>query len=331
MASEHTPVLALTPGEPAGIGPDLCLQTAPGISEARLIIFADPGLLEERRQLLGIQAEINPLSFKQIHTKYVPGAVNVVPVDLVAKTQPGELNKDNASYVLSTLRAAVQACIAGYCDALVTAPVHKGIINDAGISFSGHTEFLAEMTGGDPVMMLACPGLRVALATTHLPLKDISAAITTGTIEKVVRATHHDLKSRFGIAQPAIYVCGLNPHAGENGHLGMEEIETIIPTLEKLRTEGIHLIGPLPADTIFTPKYMQQADVILAMYHDQGLPVLKHMGFGQAVNITLGLPLIRTSVDHGTALELAGSGRADNGSLKMAIDTAIEMVRNSKP
>jgi 4-hydroxythreonine-4-phosphate dehydrogenase len=330
LAAEHTPVLALTPGEPAGIGPDLCLQTAPGISEARLIIFADPGLLEERCQLLGIDAEINQLSVKQIHTKYVPGAVNVIPEDLVVKTRAGELNKDNASYVLKTLEAAVKACASGYCDALVTAPVHKGIINDAGISFSGHTEFLAEITGGDPVMMLACPGLRVALATTHLPLKEISAAITTGTLEKIVRATHHDLKYRFGIAQPAIYVCGLNPHAGENGHLGMEEIETIIPTLEKLRAEGIHLIGPLPADTIFTPKYMEQADVILAMYHDQGLPVLKHMGFGQAVNITLGLPLIRTSVDHGTALELAGSGKAENGSLKMAIDTAIEMVHNSK-
>ena len=329
MASEHSPVLALTPGEPAGIGPDLCLQTVTGISKARLIIFADPGLLEQRCQLLEIEPQINQLTLKEIHTNYVPGAVNVIPVDLVVKTQPGVLNKDNASYVLKTLEAAVKACTSGYCDALVTAPVHKGIINDAGISFSGHTEFLAEMTGGDPVMMLACPGLRVALATTHLPLQDISAAITTEMIERVVRATHLDLKNRFGIAQPAIYVCGLNPHAGENGHLGTEEIDTIIPTLEKLRGEGINLTGPLPADTIFTPKYMEQADVILAMYHDQGLPVLKHMGFGQAVNITLGLPLIRTSVDHGTALELAGSGKADNGSLKMAIDTAIEMVQNS--
>jgi len=329
LASEHPPVLALTPGEPAGIGPDLCLQTVTGISKARLIIFADPGLLEQRCQLLGIEPQINQLTLKEIHTNYVPGAVNVIPVDLMVKAQPGVLNKDNASYVLKTLKAAVKACTSGYCDALVTAPVHKGIINDAGISFSGHTEFLAEMTGGDPVMMLACPGLRVALATTHLPLQDISAAITTETIERVVRATHLDLKNRFGIVHPAIYVCGLNPHAGENGHLGTEEIDTIIPTLEKLRGEGINLTGPLPADTIFTPKYMEQADVILAMYHDQGLPVLKHMGFGQAVNITLGLPLIRTSVDHGTALELAGSGKADNGSLKMAIDTAIEMVQNS--
>lgn len=330
MAFEHLPVLALTPGEPAGIGPDLCLQTAPGISHARVVIFADPMLLQERCQLLGIQPEIKQLSLQDIHTEYVPGAVNVIPVELAVKTQAGKLNKANARYVLKTLETAVQACQSGYCDALVTAPVHKGIINDAGISFSGHTEFLAEMTGGDPVMMLACPGLRVALATTHLPLKDISAAITGETIEKVVRATHEDLKNRFGIAQPAIYVCGLNPHAGEGGHLGTEELDVIIPALDKLRSEGIHLIGPLPADTIFTPKYLQQADVILAMYHDQGLPVLKHMGFGQAVNITLGLPLIRTSVDHGTALEMAGSGKADNGSLKMAIDTAIEMVRNSR-
>lgn len=329
MASENIPVLALTPGEPAGIGPDLCLQTVTGISDARLIIFADPELLEERCQLLGIEPQFNQLSVEDIHSDYVPGAVNVTPVNLKAKTQPGKLNTDNASYVLKTLESAVHACSSGYCDALVTAPVHKGIINDAGISFSGHTEFLAELTGGDPVMMLACPGLRVALVTTHLPLKEISAAITAGTIEKVVRATHHDLVNRFGIAQPAIYVCGLNPHAGEDGHLGMEEIETIIPTLDKLREEGISLTGPLPADTIFTPKYMEQADVILAMYHDQGLSVLKHMGFGQAVNITLGLPLIRTSVDHGTALELAGSGQANTGSLKMAIDTAIEMVRNS--
>lgn len=294
------------------------------------MIFADPTLLEERCQLLGIQPEIRQLSVEQIHTGYVAGAVNVIPVDLAVKTQPGKLDKLNARYVLASLEAAVKACTAGHCDAMVTAPVHKGIINDAGISFTGHTEFLAELSGGDPVMMLACPGLRVALVTTHLPLKDISAAITGEAIRKVVRTTDHDLKSRFGIIQPAIYVCGLNPHAGEGGHLGTEEIETIIPALDELRNEGIQLTGPLPADTIFTPKYLEQADVILAMYHDQGLPVLKHMGFGQAVNITLGLPLIRTSVDHGTALELAGRGKADNGSLKMAIDTAIEMVRNSK-
>ncbi len=330
MASRSIPVLALTPGEPAGIGPDLCLQTVTQVTDARLVLFADPELLEERARLLGIKANLNRLSVNVIDSDYVPGAVNVVPVSLTAKTEAGRLNKDNASYVLKTLVTAAEACLSGTCDALVTAPVHKGIINDAGIDFSGHTEFLAEITGGHPVMMLACPGLRVALVTTHLPLKDISTAITQETIKKVIRATHLDLKHRFGINQPNIYVCGLNPHAGEGGHLGSEEIETIIPTLNELRKEGMTLTGPLPADTIFTPKYMQQADVIIAMYHDQGLPVLKHLGFGQAVNITLGLPLIRTSVDHGTALELAGTGKASNGSLKMAIDTAIEMVRQSR-
>jgi 4-hydroxythreonine-4-phosphate dehydrogenase len=330
LSSRQTPVLALTPGEPAGIGADLCLQTVTGISEAKLLIFADPGLLEERRQLLGIEVKIHQLSLDNISTGYQADALNVIPVPLAVKSSPGQLNSDNASYVLKTLEKAVEACSSGFCDALVTAPVHKGIINEAGISFTGHTEFLAEMTGGDPVMMLACPGLRVALVTTHLPLKEISNAITAEAISKVVRATHQDLKKRFGIMNPSIYVCGLNPHAGENGHLGLEEVDTIIPTLNQLRNEGINLTGPLPADTIFTPKYMIQADVILAMYHDQGLPVLKHMGFGKAVNITLGLPLIRTSVDHGTALELAGTGKADNGSLQMAIETAIEMVQQSK-
>jgi 4-hydroxythreonine-4-phosphate dehydrogenase len=330
LIHQQQPVLALTPGEPAGIGPELCLQTLPGITNAKSIVFADPQMLDERRQQLGLKLKINLLSAEHIQTAYQADSLNVIPVTQPARSQAGVLDKDNARYVLNTLETAVQACSSGYCDALVTAPVHKGIINDAGIKFSGHTEFLAAMTGGDPVMMLACPGLRVALVTTHLPLKAISSAITPATIKKVIYAANHDLKYRFGIKRPSIYVCGLNPHAGEDGHLGMEEIEVIMPTLNQLRDEGINLSGPFPADTIFTPKYMEQADVILAMYHDQGLPVLKHIGFGQAVNITLGLPLIRTSVDHGTALELAGSGKANNGSLKMAIDTAIEMVINSR-
>ena len=330
MDSSKLPVLALTPGEPAGIGPDLCLQTVPSIHDARILVFADPDLLEQRRQQLQLDININQLTLDSVASNYQAEAVNVIPVSQAVESQAGVLNRNNAGYVLKTLEQAVEACSSGQCDALVTAPVHKGIINDAGISFSGHTEFLAAITGGHPVMMLACPGLRVALVTTHLPLKDISESITANTLGRVVRATHQDLKSRFGIGKPSIYVCGLNPHAGEDGHLGREEIDTIIPTLNQLRDEGIDLTGPLPADTIFTPKYMEKADVILAMYHDQGLPVLKHMGFGNAVNVTLGLPLIRTSVDHGTALELAGSGKADNGSLKMALDTAIEMVRNSK-
>ncbi len=209
----------------------------------------------------------------------------------------------------------------------MTGPVHKGIINEAGIPFTGHTEFLADITGGTPVMMLACPGLRVALATTHLPLKDISAAITHDSLEQVIHILHQDLVNRFGIDHPRILVCGLNPHAGEGGHLGREEIETITPVLRKLRREGVALEGPLPADTLFTPRFLERADAVLAMYHDQGLPVLKHLGFGRAVNITLGLPIIRTSVDHGTALELAGSGKAELGSLKAALACACEMVK----
>jgi 4-hydroxythreonine-4-phosphate dehydrogenase len=209
---------------------------------------------------------------------------------------------------------------------MLTAPVHKAVINDAGIPFSGHTEFIAEITGGTPVMMLATPGLRVALATTHLPLSAVSAAITTSLLLTIIRLLDKDLRQRFAIPQPQILVCGLNPHAGENGHLGREEIEVIIPVIKQLRTEGLHLQGPLPADTLFTPHYLQTADAVLAMYHDQGLPVLKHMGFGQAVNITLGLPIIRTSVDHGTALDLAGTGKAQLGSLQFALKTALEML-----
>jgi 4-hydroxythreonine-4-phosphate dehydrogenase len=231
--------------------------------------------------------------------------------------------------VLQSIRLACEHCQQGQFDALVTAPIHKGIINDAGIRFSGHTEYLAELTRADPVMMLACSGLRVALVTTHLPLAKVSEAITGDSLSRVIRILHQDLQSRFGIRQPRIFVCGLNPHAGEGGHLGTEELEIIAPTLEQLRQQGIELYGPLSADTLFTPKYLDQADVVLAMYHDQGLPVLKHMGFGQAVNITLGLPIIRTSVDHGTALELAGSGKADVTSLRMAIATAIEMSQHS--
>jgi 4-hydroxythreonine-4-phosphate dehydrogenase len=214
----------------------------------------------------------------------------------------------------------------GQFSALVTGPIHKGIINDAGFSFSGHTEFLAELTTSYPVMMLTCPGLRVALATTHLPLKDVSAAITQTSLEQVINILHRDLVARFGIPNPHILVCGLNPHAGEGGHLGMEEIDTIIPTLNRLRDRGMQLVGPLPADTLFTPSHLEQADAVLAMYHDQGLPVLKHLGFGNAVNITLGLPIIRTSVDHGTALDLAGTGKANPGSLYTAIEVANQLV-----
>lgn len=255
-----------------------------------------------------------------------PGSLHVRPVTLGQPATAGHLDPANASYVLETLRQATTCCQRGECSALVTAPVHKGVINDAGIPFTGHTEFLAEQTGGQSVMMLACPGLRVALVTTHLPLREVADAITPATLTRVIRVLQQDLQQRFHIARPRILVCGLNPHAGEGGHLGREEMTIIEPTLEHLRTEGIDLYGPLPADTLFTPRYLEQADAVLAMYHDQGLPVLKHKGFGRAVNITLGLPIIRTSVDHGTACDLAGSGKADAGSLIEALQLAAQMA-----
>jgi 4-hydroxythreonine-4-phosphate dehydrogenase len=235
----------------------------------------------------------------------------------------------NAAYVLDTLRIATRACLSGELAGLVTGPVHKGIINEAGIAFSGHTEFLAELSGGHPVMMLAAGALRVALATTHLPLRAVADAITAPTLERVCRILDHDLRTRFGMAAPRILVSGLNPHAGEGGHLGREEIEIIEPVLNALRAQGLNLIGPLPADTLFTRERLQQADAVLAMYHDQGLPVLKYAGFGEAVNITLGLPLIRTSVDHGTALDLAGTGRAHVGSLHHAVLMAHTMATHT--
>ena len=248
------------------------------------------------------------------------------PIPLNVSVTPGCLNPIQADAILASLRQAAQGCLDGVYAAMVTAPIHKGVINDAGIPFSGHTEYLATVTGGHPVMMLACPGLRVALVTTHLPLHQVPAAITAERLEQVLRILHQDLHTRFDIAQPRILVAGLNPHAGEQGHLGHEEIDIIEPVLAALRTQGMELSPPLPADTLFTPKYLDTADAVLAMYHDQGLPVLKHKGFGAAVNITLGLPIIRTSVDHGTALELAGTGQAEPSSLEAAIRQAIAMT-----
>jgi 4-hydroxythreonine-4-phosphate dehydrogenase len=249
-------------------------------------------------------------------------------VELVEAARCGQLNRENSRYVLKTISKAVKGCMDGLFAAMVTAPVHKGVINDAGFAFSGHTEFIAEITGGQPVMMLATPGLRVALATNHLPLSEVSQAVTHNRLRTILRVLDQDLRSRFRLEKPKILVCGLNPHAGEGGHLGREEIEIIEPVLEGLRKQGMNLLGPLPADTVFTPKYLTVADAVLAMYHDQGLPVLKHKGFGKAVNVTLGLPIIRTSVDHGTALDLAGTGRADTGSLLFAIETALLMAAN---
>jgi len=322
----NIPRIAITPGEPAGIGPDLCIALAQHHHPAELVAIADPRLIQQRASLLGLELEIVEFDATSPATPQQGGQLKVLPVELKAAVTPGTLAPENAHYVLETLRHAVRGCMQQDFSALVTGPVHKGIINEAGLPFTGHTEFLADLCQAEPVMMLAIPELRVALATTHLPLSEVSQAITTASLEKTLRTLHQALTTYFGIRNPNILVCGLNPHAGENGHLGREELETINPVLEKLRQEGMRLQGPLPADTLFTPKYLSQADAVLAMYHDQGLPVLKHLGFGRAVNITLGLPMIRTSVDHGTALELAGTGQADMGSLQAALETAIEMA-----
>lgn len=328
--SNLIPRIALTPGEPAGIGPDLCVQLAQLEHVCQLVAIADPELLQQRARQLGLPLNIHIFDVEQPATEHRAGTLTVMPIELTAPADCGKLNPANSRYVLETIRQATLGCLDGAFAAMVTAPLHKGVINDAGISFSGHTEFIADITGGTPVMMLATPGLRVALATTHLPLSQVSAAITAETLSSIIHLLDGDLRRRFAIANPKILVCGLNPHAGENGHLGREEIEIIEPTLERLRGEGIHLYGPLPADTLFTPKYLENADVVLAMYHDQGLPVLKHKGFGQAVNVTLGLPVIRTSVDHGTALELAGTGRASLSSLQFALKTALDMLPTSE-
>ncbi len=319
--------IALTPGEPAGIGPDLVVTLAQNAQAHEIVAIADPELLQERARLLGLNIKIRLVNLNDAPKPSVAGELAVLPIALGAPVQVGKLNVANAHYILHTLDAAIEGCVAGNFSALVTGPVHKSVINDAGIAFSGHTEYLADKTATEKVvMMLATKGLRVALATTHLPLRDVADAINEKELMQVISILHRDLQQQFGIAEPKIYVCGLNPHAGEGGHLGREEIEIIEPTLEKLRAQGINLIGPLPADTLFTPKYLDHADAVLAMYHDQGLPVLKYKGFGQAVNVTLGLPIIRTSVDHGTALDLAATGKADLGSLRTALSYALDMV-----
>ncbi len=304
--------LAITAGEPSGIGPDLCLQ----INSGNHVVICDKSLLRQRASQLGI-------SF--------PETLKIIDVPLNAPCHAGVLDPANSRYVLAVLNRALQGCLAGEFSGMVTAPVHKGIINQAGIPFTGHTEFLAEQTDTDlVVMMLAGGGMRVALVTTHLPLHQVTSAITAPLLEKVLRILRRDLQCRFGIVDPRILVAGLNPHAGEGGYLGREEIDIISPVLDKLRAEGFNVSAPLPADTLFTPQKLAQCDCILTMYHDQGLPVLKHASFGQGVNITLGLPIIRTSVDHGTALELAGTGKADSGSLLQAIKVAELMAIHSR-
>jgi 4-hydroxythreonine-4-phosphate dehydrogenase len=325
----RVPRIALTPGEPAGIGPDLCIQIARHDLPCEAVVIASEELLLERAERLGVAVRLNRFDDALPPRPHRRGELSIVPVSLNAPPQCGRLNPANSRYVLKTLNKAVKGCMEGIFDAMVTGPVHKGVINDAGHPFTGHTEYIAAITGGTPVMMLATPGLRVALATTHLPLCEVSQAITRSRLRQVLSVLDHDLRTRFGINRPKILVCGLNPHAGENGHLGTEEIEVIEPVLVNLRLQGMDLHGPLPADTLFTPKYLAAADAVLAMYHDQGLPVLKHMGFGQAVNITLGLPILRTSVDHGTALDLAGTGKAETGSLLYALAIAAQMAQGN--
>ena len=324
------PVLAITSGEPAGIGPDLCLQIAQQEHANKLVVLADKSLLEQRAAQLGLNIQLHEYTGEQLQP-LPAGHLCVLHIPLNQPVEAGRLNPANSIYVLNLLSRAMQGCQSGEFGGLVTAPVHKGIINDAGIHFTGHTEFFAEQTHTPlVVMMLAGGGMRVALVTTHLALRAVPDAITATLLESVLRIIDRDLAWRFGITSPRILVAGLNPHAGEGGYLGREEIDVIIPVLDKLRAEGFNVSAPLPADTLFTPQRLSQCDCVLAMYHDQGLPVLKHASFGHGVNITLGLPIIRTSVDHGTALELAGTGQADAGSLLEAIQMATEMIRNEQ-
>ena len=304
--------IAYTLGEPAGIGADIILQLAEQRDLSNIVVLGDEQLLSARAKQLNLSIS------DSLQIKHIP--VNKPFVS-------GKPDTDNVSGVLNMLDAAIDGCLTGEFSAMVTGPLHKGVINDAGVDFSGHTEYLAERTKAPlPVMMLATSSLRVALVTTHLPLKDVSGAITQKLIMQICEIIDHDFRSKYAIDKPALLVCGLNPHAGEDGHLGMEEIEVITPALNKLRDKGINVIGPLPADTLFTPKYLESADIAVAMYHDQGLPVLKSQGFGEAANITLGLPIIRTSVDHGTAFDLAGTGQAETGSLATAINVAFDMA-----
>ena len=335
--------IALTPGEPAGIGPDLTVMLAQQARKSRIVAIADRNVLQERAERLKLPLrihDIDPDTSGRAATVTagdiidLPGELYVQHVAVNSPVTCGQLDPANGRYVLATLDAAVDGCLNGQYGAMVTAPLHKGVINDAGIPFTGHTEYLAERTHSEPVMMLATETpdgpLRVALATTHLPLAAVPAALTADVLRLALQILHRDLIRQFGIVQPRILVAGLNPHAGEGGHMGREEIDVIEPVLAELRASGMQLTGPLPADTLFTPQHLQQADAVMAMFHDQGLPVLKYAGFGKAINITLGLPIIRTSVDHGTALDKAGSGDINSGSLDAAIALAIQLVASQQ-
>lgn len=334
MAGNHAIRIAVTTGEPAGIGPELALMLAKRPRSVRLVLLGDADLLAERLHALADasagERPIRLVGYAPAGT-VDPGVTEVLHVPLVRPVEPGRPDPANARYVLSLLDRALSGCLSGEFDAMVTAPLHKAIINDDGIRFSGHTEYLAEKTATPRVvMMLVGGGMRVALATTHRPLAAVPAAITAELLTETITILHADLVRRFGLPTPRILVAGLNPHAGEGGHMGREEIDVIAPALDKLRQRGLHLVGPLPADTLFVPRTLAQGDCVLAMYHDQGLPVLKHASFGHGVNVTLGLPVIRTSVDHGTAFDLAGSGRADPGSLAAAVDLACTLAHTAR-
>ncbi len=323
--------VVITPGEPAGIGPDLVVQLAQRSWPVELVICADASVLDARAKTLNLPLTLLPYQAENAPLPQQAGTLTLLPVPLRTPVVPGQLSTENGHYVVETLARACDGCLSGEFAALITGPVHKGVINDAGVTFTGHTEFFeARSHSAKVVMMLATEELRVALATTHLPIKAVSDAITPELLREVIAILHHDLRTKFGIADPHVLVCGLNPHAGEGGHMGTEEIDTIIPVLDEMRAQGMNLSGPLPADTLFQPKYLDHADAVLAMYHDQGLPVLKYQGFGRGVNITLGLPFIRTSVDHGTALDLAGQGKADVGSFITALNLAIKMIVNTQ-
>ncbi|MEN9480160.1 MAG: 4-hydroxythreonine-4-phosphate dehydrogenase PdxA [Pseudomonadota bacterium] len=322
------PIIAVTSGEPAGIGPELCLRLAGYAGPARIVVLGDRDLLEARAEQLGLN-----INFRDFRPENMVDRdkLDVLHIPLQAPAKAGELNPANGPYVLALLDRALAGCQAGEFAAMATAPVHKGVINQAGVHFTGHTEYLAEKTGTPLVVMMLAGNtergpLRVALVTTHLPLKEVPAAITVDVLEKTIRILDTDLRQKYGLSAPRILVAGLNPHAGEGGYLGREEIEIITPVLEKLRAQGMNLSGPHPADTMFTPPILAQGDAVLAMYHDQGLTALKYATFGHGINVTLGLPIIRTSVDHGTALELAGTGRADPGSLFEAVAEAARMA-----
>ncbi|MDR1854575.1 MAG: 4-hydroxythreonine-4-phosphate dehydrogenase PdxA [Azoarcus sp.] len=326
--TSRLPVLAVTSGEPSGVGPELCARLVERKWPAHLVVIGDEDLIEERIERAGHALVVRPWSPGMTPE---PGVFDVLHCPLVCPALTGSPDPKNAPYVLSVLDAAIEGCLRGIFDGMVTAPVHKGVICDGGIPFTGHTEYLAAKTGAPlPVMMLVGGGMRVALATTHLPLVEVSKALTNERLTRTLEILHHDLVTRFGLPKPRILVAGFNPHAGEGGHIGREEIDVINPVLEHLRGRGMNLVGPLPADTLFAPHSLRGADAVLAMYHDQGLPVLKHASFGGGVNVTLGLPIVRTSVDHGTALDLAGTGKADPGSLFAAVELAIDMVLSKR-